>query len=79
MPGLLHINVTNADENYWAPHDQSCPPLTMMQAIRTASSAEAAITEELRFLSNKTVVLIGDSVRLWYYLLLPWVLMLFID
>lgn len=55
--GVLHLNASSVEDNFWQPFQASCRPSLLMNELRSKKPPMS-----LSWLQDRTVVVIGDSV-----------------
>ncbi|KAG0149729.1 hypothetical protein CROQUDRAFT_59013 [Cronartium quercuum f. sp. fusiforme G11] len=66
--GYLHYNQTDYGDNTWRPYRKDCPPSNLFAQLKEDLLVNPNLVEDgpFKWLENRTVVLIGDSIDRWH-------------
>ncbi|EGG08822.1 uncharacterized protein MELLADRAFT_84382 [Melampsora larici-populina 98AG31] len=66
--GYLHYNQTDYGDNTWRPYQKECRPSNLFSKLKQdlLVNSRAENDERFKWLQNRTLVLIGDSIERWH-------------
>lgn len=66
--GYLHYNQTDYGDNTWRPYQKDCPPSNLFSKLKEDLLVNPTLEKDgpFKWLQNRTVVLIGDSIERWH-------------